>query len=564
MTILASEADSSPSSPSLARWIEAISTPNSVPVCADESTLSFSAKGELKVTPPPPKPTLLERIKRIIPRILAAIAHLFALLRHLIDRSFIPKRWVVAEQRAEANRKMWKSFEEALGAHPIEGKNAFLDRFKTRYAAWLPADPGKGPVQAKHLKWAAALSWWPHLSDFPAKPGGYTRQELVEKIAPLRLSASWLEALDPPHILQGTPLTLADNLKHNLPAMDQQASRLVQDFLHLEKELRYGEWAGMTRLAKALVNMQFEPGTLIPILNKDGLLDFFAVEKRFNFPAGLSGYLLKPIASDSSLSWTLIFGPTKFAPGAHNALATWYNDFEPDLGESGWQAAKETMERYFQEIPQLLTGTPDYIGYSLGGAQMIKCFQTMMRREGVVEKIKRGEFCPRFLSFNPPGEEPKAEHQFSAWAQKHIPQAVPRKIPIRFFHSYRPSADKIGLEPDPVQTLQGPKSRGLLGHGAFDVQVIKVIFDHWSPSLTLHSLRGLDAPKPCKAELLTSEQLSTETHRAELDNTMLAPPHRIWEQFRIQWGQIIWPLVHFLSKLLTKLNLLHPVEETIT
>lgn len=564
MTTPASGPDPSSASPSLARWIEAISTPHLASVRADESTLSFSGEGELKVTSPPPQPTLLARIRTLIRRILKAIVHLFALLRHLVDRSFIPHRWVVAEQRAEANRKMWKSFEEALGAHPIEGENRFLNRFKTRYAAWLPTDSGKEPVQAKHLKWAAALSWWPHLSDLPAKPGGYRRQELAEKIAPLRLSAPWLDAFDPPHLLQGTPLTLADNLKHNLPAMDQQASRLVQDFLHLEEGPRHCEWAGITRLAKALVNMQFEPGTLVPLLNKDGLLDFFVVEKRFNFPAGLSGYVLRPATSDSLLSWTLMFGPTKFAPGAHNALATWYNDFEPDLGESGWQAAKETMGRYFQEIPQLLTGTPDYVGYSLGGAQMIKCFQMMMQREGVAGKIESGEFCPRLLNFNSPGEEPKAEHQFNAWAQKHIPQAVPHKIPICFFHSYRPNADKIGLEPDPVQTLQGPKSRGLLNHGAFDVRVVKVIFDHWSPSLTLHSLRGLDAPKPCKTEVLTSDQLSTEAHRTELDNTMLAPHHRIWEWFRIQWGQIIWSLVHFLSKILTKLRLIHPVEETVT
>ncbi|NDD57661.1 MAG: hypothetical protein EBZ47_00190 [Chlamydiae bacterium] len=108
-------------------------------------------------------------------------------------------------------------------------------------------------------------------------------------------------------------------------------------------------------------------GDILPATSIDGRYDYYKVYKKIS-KAGLIAYAFKPISKFSFLEPFLLFRPTVTSLAKEDCLLTLMNDFEQNLGFSGYGAAKEELDQLANDKNFCTSDKKLKVaGFSLGG-----------------------------------------------------------------------------------------------------------------------------------------------------------------------------------------------------
>lgn len=196
---------------------------------------------------------------------------------------------------------------------------------------------------------------------FPAKIKTFSRQELsdrIQHIQPFPLVGSYRDPLT----ISGSPGSLFAYFFHDKLLMDKEKQLLFSDV----ERLSFPAW--QERFCKVTINRELIEGQLIPAPGQDGRIDYYKVYRKIGTGHGLVAYALKPAVSDSTLKPLVVFRPSQWAPSNEDAIETYLNDVQRNVGEMGWEAAKGSLKRLMSD-PHFRRNNEkvSLAGYSLGG-----------------------------------------------------------------------------------------------------------------------------------------------------------------------------------------------------
>ncbi|MFI5333706.1 MAG: hypothetical protein ACHQT8_00890, partial [Chlamydiales bacterium] len=152
-----------------------------------------------------------------------------------------------------------------------------------------------------------------------------------------------------PEQVHGGPDTYGDFFWHRPLHLDRKRVRLSLTTEHLTLPVEIArqypylvsDLPWVDRMAKVFSSMEMEVGELIPVPSHGGV-DQYVVFNKIGTGDGLVAYALKSVAQDSDLLPLLIFRPSQSAVfAAEDAVETLFNDMEANIGETGYNAARE-------------------------------------------------------------------------------------------------------------------------------------------------------------------------------------------------------------------------------
>ncbi|MBI2742579.1 MAG: hypothetical protein HYX48_01515 [Chlamydiales bacterium] len=331
------------------------------------------------------------------------------------------------------NKRSWQIFERIVRATFLEKE---VSRFCSRYKLNFQEAIDKGsPLKARHIQSIGVGAAKVFKSDL-ADRGSITKEEVAQYLSSARTRAHLGQEI-PVERIRGGAESVGDMLQYNPLKLDREK---LSYYEHLSKNrdaltedqvfpFPFAGFPAFEGLAKVLVSKEFEKGEIITTLDEGGELDYYSVYSKINV-AGLVAYALVPIAVDSQMRHAIFIRPTQVAPTMENAVPSWINDLEYNIGESGAGAAKKLFEQLFNDT-NFFNGPIDLVGYSLGGTHAQRL---------LVEFWKR---IARVFFFNDPGvDEATAERfrkEISAAGSDHKPE-------IHIFRNENDKADHVGTE----------------------------------------------------------------------------------------------------------------------
>ncbi|NGX45238.1 MAG: hypothetical protein K940chlam2_00383 [Chlamydiae bacterium] len=162
--------------------------------------------------------------------------------------------------------------------------------------------------------------------------------------------------------VRGGPKQAHEYLIQDFCLQDKKLVSLLQGVQHLDWETY------MERLTMAINGHEIPEGTVIPAPGfPKGSPDFYEVYQVVA-GKGLYAIALKPCSFKSALPPLLCFRCTQSSLGAIDAVHTWTNNAQKNIGEKGYTACKEALTELLQDRAFNPNGKITLAAYSLGGA----------------------------------------------------------------------------------------------------------------------------------------------------------------------------------------------------
>jgi len=422
----------------------------------------------------------------------------------------------------EQNRKTWQIFsralENALGPKRVK-------RICERYAFNMERMEQMGmPLQTKHIEMFSFGSAEVRTSDLkplvdvkledlnPSQLDNYYRKLnpfplLGEKIAPTRIG--------------GAPMELWAWLFFSPTMMDKEKQLLLSDVENLSQE------AYLERLSKAVINREIAEGAIIPAPGKDGKRDYYKMVKEIAAD-GLLACAFKPISRYSSLEPLLIFRPSQIALSHRDAIPTYLNDLQQNIGEMGYSAAKPQLDELMNSKFGLSEFGVTVIGYSLGGAHAQRFVKDHWRQ------------VSRLITYNDPSVDDETAEAFAKEvnSQKKLKNSLCIEI-------YRTWGD--------LAHYTGSKHLGWgVVHPEVDVMLCECTHPKGAlhPYMARHSERWFDTDvDPYSLDL--NYYLGSDLNY-HLDNEKRGEDVLYYEKLRRGWcGSVVYVFVNFLYRVLS-------------
>ncbi len=316
-------------------------------------------------------------------------------------------------------------------------------------------------------------------------------------------------SLDPLKI-PGTPTTFLSWFLYNPLLMDKETQLLLSDVADLSSS----EWK--ERACKCIINRELEEKQIIPAPGENGNVEYYKVYRRIACK-GLFAYALKPIGSDSTLKPFLIFRPSQLALSNEDAIDTYLNDLETNIGRMGYMAARSSLNLLMND-PKFCPANKkiEVGGYSLGGTQA----------QRFIAEHWRKVFSATF--YNDPSLEGELAQRFAQEVNN-----SPRFVgPLRL-NIFRTTGD--------IAHYVGEKHLGWgLRHSDVSVQLLE--FDHQNQKISLpdlHAQRVFDSS--CRDYHVTVH--NPDELDAYLDNEHRGPAVFWYEKMRRYWGPTVFWLL---------------------
>jgi hypothetical protein len=145
--------------------------------------------------------------------------------------------------------------------------------------------------------------------------------------------------------LGGGPDTCTEMVSYDPFYWDKKRLNLSQDIHTLRNEsLEFPNYPYVDRVTKVFPSLEMQEGEIIPAPVTGGGVDFYVVYKKIGTGHGLVAYGLKPLAEDSRLEPWVMLRPTQLSFVSEDAVETWFNDMEENIGETGYRHAHPLLQ----------------------------------------------------------------------------------------------------------------------------------------------------------------------------------------------------------------------------
>jgi len=317
-------------------------------------------------------------------------------------------------------------------------------------------------------------------------------------------------SLDPREI-SGTPTNFLSWFFHDARLMDKETQLLFSDV----RDLSFPAW--QERFCKCIVNRELAEKQVIPAPGANGRVEYYKVHRKVATGDGLVAYALKPIGADSTLKPIVLFRPSQFALSNEDAMETYMNDVQGNIGEMGYLAARNSFNQLMNDPKFCPDGTKiEVAGYSLGGAHAQRFVADQWR------KVSSATF------YNDPSVDCETAERFARELN-----AAPRfaeSIRLNIFRTKGDIAHHVGERH--------------LGWGVThpDAQVQLLEFDHQNREISLlqlHGRRVFDNPyRNYHVTVHNAAELNDQ-----LDNERRGPAVFWYEKMRKCWGTVAFWLL---------------------
>lgn len=265
----------------------------------------------------------------------------------------------------ERNSSTWNIFKRTMFETIGETKfNWICQRYRFNFTK---LESGQQPLLPDHIKLFSVGSGQILANDIEGRVSGRSLEAMTRAEIKSHIPFVQLPPVGPrrnPIALSGSPGNFAANFLHNKRLMDEEKQILFSD----AEQISFSAW--LERFCKVTVNREFIQGQVIPVPGQDGQIDYYKVCRKIAGD-GLVAYALTPAASDSTRAPMIIFRPSQWAISNEDALLTYVNDAQPNIGEMGWNATEACFsdlmsDLNFRRAHQLIS----IAGFSLGGVHM--------------------------------------------------------------------------------------------------------------------------------------------------------------------------------------------------
>jgi hypothetical protein len=269
-------------------------------------------------------------------------------------------------ENCKSNKQTWKIFRESMVGTIGQRKFDWIcHRYRSRIN-FTRMERSGDPLLPEHVELFGTGSNQLLTQDikgrYPQKIRAMTREQLTSRI-PLVQPFSIVGKYQDPVKISGSPGSIPALFFHDKVLMDKEKQLLFSDV----GRLSYPAW--LERFCKVAVNRELLEGQLIPAPGQDGRIDYYKVHRKIAAGDGLVAYALKPAASDSTLKPLISFRPSQWAFSNEDAFETYLNDVQVNVGELGWNSAKQLFDQLMRD-PHFRRPNEkvSIAGYSLGGA----------------------------------------------------------------------------------------------------------------------------------------------------------------------------------------------------
>ncbi len=323
-----------------------------------------------------------------------------------------------------------------------------------------------------------------------------------------------------PRDIWGTPTNYAAWVFHDAMLMDKEKQLLLSDVA----DLTFPAW--QERFCKCTVNREFEAKQVIPAPGPNGTVQYYKVHRKVATGDGLVAYALLPIGAGTALKPIVLFRPSQFALSNEDAIQTYMNDVQRNIGEMGYLAARRLFNDLMNDPKFCPPSTKiDVAGYSLGGTHAQRFVADHWRKVG------------QATFYNDPSVENELAERFAAEVNAEPPGTVDLRLNI-----YRSTNWDRG---DLAHYVGGKH----LGWGIANPNVVTLLeFDHRNreiSALQLHARRVFDNPSRNYHATVHNDPAELNAH---LDNEQRGPAIYWYEKNRLIWGGVVFWLLHGLHE----------------
>lgn len=436
----------------------------------------------------------------------------------------------ISEEEREVNRKAWTVFERVVNQayNPDNRFPARVKHFSTRYGLHFEkfAKEGLTPLRVKEVEKACVGGAKIFARDLqilagPKPLAKMSVSEVENQIAVLRDPFFLRDPKEGIDRVRGGPDSCVDFFYYN--PFKSDGKRLHLDLnvkrLFCPEHTQLPDFPFLDRLTKRMLTLGLEIGEIVSAVDSDGNLDFYKVYKKIGTGDGLVAYAFKPLREGSKLKPLLAFRPSQVAFVSEDAVETWRNDTDKDIGKLGFEAARKLFCELFKDTNFLPPGTKlRGSGYSLGDTQ----FQRLL-----------AEFWEHFdeaIFINGPSADNKTATDF-----KNLINALPTEGRVKLkIHIYRNRAQHV--DHGDITDYGGEKHLGW-GITNPDFPVYLTEFERQKtdprPLLRVHADCALD---PDATEPYTVKPYKGEELHKQLDNSQRGAAVAWYEQFRLSWA----------------------------
>jgi hypothetical protein len=451
-------------------------------------------------------------------------------LRNWSDEIIVQDGRVIAEANKspetdldEARRATWQIFQQAVS--PLF-ERARLKEILERYSFNLEVivEEGALPLVQRMVAKIATGAALPSTADLEQLAGPrlsvMTPREILGPYNEARRHAYTSAPITPLSEVRGGPKEAHEYVIYDPFLQDEKVVSLLEGVQHLDRE------AYLERLTMAINGHEIPEGTIIPAPGTTkGSLDFYEVY-RFVAKKGLYAVALKPCSSKSTLPPLLCFRCTQSSLGALDAVHTWRNNAQKNIGEKGYKACRADLDALLLDREFNPKGRITLAAYSLGGAHGGLFFRDHWRdvdnayfyrsvhnAEGVAEQLAEeiNQLPPAY-----PGPSIYIDRAVGDWAS---------------YAGYRHVGHGITHPGTWLRVRE------------YDLGFIPKNFDQW---FNLHSMRVLDSEKKFPMRIYFRDELFHE-----LDNRKRGEVIKQYEEMRMTIGdKILYHVIDFFYRIL--------------
>ncbi len=445
----------------------------------------------------------------------------------------------VSEEEREVNRKAWQVFERVVN-QAYNPDDRFSDRvkhFSTRYGLHFEkfSQEGTTPLRVQHVEKACVGGAKIFARDLQILAGTrplakLSTGEIENNFAVLRNPFFLRDPKEGIDRVRGGPDSCGDFFYYNPFKADGKRLHLDLNVTRLfdREHTQLPDFPFLDRLTKRMLSLGLEIGEIISAPDADGNLDFYKVYKKIGTGDGLVAYAFKPLREGSKLKPLIAFrqSGTAFA-SQEDAVETWRNDTDKEIGKMGFEAAREIFRQLFKDPNFLPPGTKlRGSGYSLGDAQLQRVL---------------AEFPEDFdevVFINGPSVDTETATRFKNQINA-LPVEGREKLKI---HIYRNRAQHV--DKGDIADYGGEKHVGWgITNPDFPVYLTEFVREKTDerPLLRVHADCALDpdATEPYTVKTYTGEEL-----QQQLDNSQRGAAVAWYEQFRLSWAvQVVFGIV---------------------
>ncbi len=416
------------------------------------------------------------------------------------------------------NRKVWQVFLQAVRG--VCDPRRF-ERICRRYSLNIE-ELQKYPLLSRHVEmFGVGLQniYRRDLGDLQAcSPEAVNRK--IRELNPI----PYIGTLPPAHELRGgVAESLWEYIQTDFFLMDKKRLHLYQG----AEKLPF--LAYLDRLGKAVVSHPMEKGMIQPAPGDD----HYEVLDRVN-KAGLLAYPFIPLSPTSQLPNLIVFRPSQVSL-SEQAVDTWLNDLEVNIGQRGYTAAKEDLDALMRN-PAFANGKPKVgVGFSLGGSHL---------QLSLVDHWR--EFSEAFF-LNDPSIDPKVVEDFARMINAQ--PRLPHKLVLNVYRTIQITRD--GKRHPDIAHCAGGKHLGWgIDHPDVEVKLseIEYYMDEEESFFEKHSKRFFDADPVCPIKY-TIKEIRGEAIHKHLDNSQRGEEIYWYEKNRSFWGvNVVFHLIDCLWK----------------